>query len=194
MTTVEVTDLPRYIAWADGFLPPRERFESILLPEFKDELQKRSSRKDHPYLRTLETTMRTKYHAALGIAPECTGSNIYSDVYIIVPTRSPPFPNQYNPVHEELNTIKNRTDDYRMFCMVLSEQVPNELREAFFDSLEELKFEIKPDNTYKDLPRFKEFLHDLSYTTLVDPYYAPSILVEDDLKRLGFNAECHPVL
>lgn len=190
MTIVEITDLPRYMAWADGFLPSGERLENILLPEFKGKLQKRPSEKDQFYLRTLETTMRTKYRAVRSPRSEYARS----DIYIIAPTRSPPFPHQYNPVHEELNAIKNKIEDYRLFCMVLSEEVPNELREVFFDSLVDLKFNIKTDNTYEDLHRFKEFLHNLSYDTIIDPYYAPSIRVEDDLKGLGFNAECDSVL
>lgn len=189
MTKLEITDLPRYIAWADGFLPSSKRLESLLLPEFKDKLQEPLFEKDHPYLRTMETTMRTRYRAK-----QCsTTEHITSDVYIIAPTHNPCFPHKYSPVQEELRAMKSRTEEYRLFCMVLSEQVPNELKEVFFDSLAELKFELKQESSYKDLLRFKKFLYDLSYTTIVGPYYAPSIRVEDDLKCLGFSAECNPV-
>lgn len=195
MTVLEMTELPRYIAWADGFLPPAGNLEDIILPEFKDKLQMQPPQRDFAYLRTLETKMRTKYHSALGIGSGCADNDVHSDIYIIAPSHSPPpFPSKFTPIREELSHLGNRIDDYRLLCLVISEREPNELRDAFYDSLDELQFEIRSDNTYRDLPKFKNFLQELSREVVVVPYYAPSIRIEDDLISMGFAVESDTVV
>ncbi len=117
----------------------------------------------------------------------------YADVFIIAPVNDPEFPHQYNPIYEELKTSEDICNDYRLLCMILNEEVPNKLREVFLDSLNDLQFRLRSDDSYVNLPRFKKYLAELSHL-IVAPYFAPSIQVERELGTLGFAAKSETVL
>ena len=173
------------MGFADGFMPPKKSLPNLVLPVFKDDLLKGHISQDEAYVMTLERMIKQKYRAKFD-------SDTLADIYLAAPAPRPPFPLQYNPIYEELAFLNERKDDYRLSFMVLREEVPNNVAEDYFRSayltaLQELRFETRSDDSYKNLPRFKNFLHDLSYSIL-DKYLA-SLQVEKTLESLGLNTE-----
>ena len=183
MTTLQITDRARYMAFVDGFMPSKKSLHNLVLPEFKDDLLKQHISQDEAYVMTLQRMMEEKHGTKFD-------PNIFADVYLSAPARNPPFRLKYSPINEELIALNDRKDDYRLSFMVVREEVFDNIKEDYFRSvylatLEELHFEIRPDQSYRNLPRFKNFLHDLSYSIVTK--YLPAMQVEESLESLGLD-------
>lgn len=185
VTTLEITDLPRYVIWADGFIP-----------EFENPINKGSQKYDcqsegncivgnmvnERYMKSLEELISDKYHDKL----EEDSINVSSDLFLITPAYNPEFPFQYTPVHREKDSAASQSN-YRLICLIVNDEGENpEFKDAFFESLDALKFNIKKDIDYIDLPYLKRYLHDLS-EEMVAPYCVPSAFAEKAVKASGLS-------
>lgn len=159
------------------------------MPELRGDLQSQPTWRDSLYLRSMERAIHRRYDAARGSGV----GRPYADLYAIAANECSRFPNKFTPVSGEVIAVSARADDYRLLCMIHREGVPKVLNHAFLKSLPDLRFEIRADDSYENLPRFLDFLRGFAEEMVV-PYFAPSVAVERELLFTGFSAEVETVL
>jgi hypothetical protein len=185
MTVYEITDLPRFMIWVDGFMPDYATLHGVVSSSAREAMHSRLTTRDDAYLKSLEGLMRSK-RALPGQAKRPIPNG---EVYLVTPLSNPGFPSGYDPVHRELNCLRSRQEDYRLHCFILIDGEPVHARDSLLHAVQQLKFEIRHDSSYDDLMGFRDFLYELSYHKIVAAYFAPSLRVEKDLVAMGFATE-----
>jgi hypothetical protein len=167
-------NLERYIVAVDGFIPGKDSMK-MLLGE--------TNANDEIYLDHFESRMSKKYHTQL----DETASSDNASLYLMNPQNEAGLLAKYNPIQVEKRAIVENRENYRIMLMLSGRTESEEMKAAYFETLSELEFKVREENTFQDLPRFREYMRDIS-ENIVERYIAPFLQVEKDLKKLGIDS------
>ena len=137
---------------------------------------------DESYLLSVVSLINEKRYNIVGKNEAVT----LADIFLLSPTGSPQFPLSCNPLWEELSGISDRHNDYRVLALI-QRNPHDELQrlDVFLEALQDLKFEIRRNNSYKNLDRFRSYLSAVS--DHLDGLYSPYTEAGKVLARMGFN-------
>lgn len=189
MTVIEIKDLERYLIWTGGFIPSKEEFDSLVLPEYRTDLSKGTFSIDELFLTTLRKLVDERYLSKCEINYECR----QTDLYLINISGEENHKGTSNPLEDELRSVDSSRVDYRFTFLLTDDDNTKRWKESYFEALQNLGFRVRDNKEYKNLVKLNKFLQELS-DLIVSKYVAPTLDVEKELCLRGFRSNVEAVV
>lgn len=181
-----------YTCWVDGFLPSGLELISMMPNDMVKRFNLLESNKvpDNLLLDEFDTEMAQRYSPKSGMKRVEEGH-----LHLLRPKPLTMAMGTVNPIRKEFYNLNNAVEkqSYSLFGLFTNQMKENDeydmvgYQNSFLDTLNHFKFDVKKEETYKNIENTKDQLTHLSEFILLS-YYLPYGLITKKLNDLEFDS------